>query len=136
MILTDTGPLIALLDKDDAHHAACVTAAKRLPSGPLLVTWPCFTEAMYLLGEVGGFFYQDKLWRLRRAQRLVLLELTINEVDRMSALMEKYQDTPMDLADAAIVAVAESRSLYRVFTLDSDFHIYRLANGAALETIP
>ena len=49
MILTDTGPLIALLDKDDVlHHTACVTAAKRLPSGPLLVTWPCFTEAMYL----------------------------------------------------------------------------------------
>lgn len=136
MILTDTGPLIALLDKDDAHHTACVTAAKHLPSGPLLVTWPCFTEAMYLLGEVGGYFYQDKLWQLRAAQRLVLLDLTTTEVDRMAALMEKYQDTPMDLADASIVTVAENRSLHRVFTLDSDFHIYRLADRTALEIIP
>lgn len=136
MILTDTGPLIALLDKDDAHHADCIAAARHLPSGPLQVTWPCFTEAMYLLGEVGGYFYQDKLWQLRAAQQLVLLDLTTIEVDRMAALMEKYQDTPMDLADASVVAVAENRSLHRVFTLDSDFRIYRLADRTALEIVP
>ncbi len=52
MILTDTGALIALLDKDDPSHAICVNAAKYLPAAPLLTTWSCFTEAMYLLGEV------------------------------------------------------------------------------------
>jgi uncharacterized protein len=48
MTLTDTGPLVALLDADDPYHGACVAAAERLPSGPLLTTWVCFTEAMYL----------------------------------------------------------------------------------------
>jgi len=50
--------------------------------------------------------------------------------------MEKYQDTPMDLADASLVAVAESLSIRDVFTLDSDFRIYRLADGSTLNIIP
>jgi predicted nucleic acid-binding protein len=136
MTLTDTGPLIALLDKNDTHYAACVAAAKRLPSGPLLTTWPCFTEAMYLLGEVGGYRYQAELWKLQTVQRLVLHNLTATEMERMAQLMKKYQDTPMDLADASLVVVAESRSLRRVFTLDSDFRIYRLADGSVLEVVP
>jgi len=135
VILTDTGPLVALLDVDDPYHAACVAAAQRLPSGPLLTTWPCFTEAMYLLGEVGGYPYQAALWGLRTTGRLVLLELTREETDRMAALMEKYQDTPMDLADASLMAVAESRSLRRVFSVDKDFFIYRLSDGSALEVV-
>jgi uncharacterized protein len=51
-MLTDTGPLVALLDADDPYHAACVVALTGLPPEPLETTWPCFTEAMYLLGAV------------------------------------------------------------------------------------
>ncbi len=136
MTLTDTGPLVALLDKDDTHHARCVAAAQGLPPEQLLTTWPCFTEAMYLLGAVGGYRYQSELWKMRQTGRLVLHDLTVMEIDRMAALMEKYRDRPMDMADASLVAVAESRALRGVFTLDSDFHIYRLANGSALEVRP
>jgi hypothetical protein len=136
MTLTDTGPLVALLDKDDVHHAACAATSKRLPSGPLLTTWPCFTEAMYLLGEVGGYRYQAELRRLRQAGRLALHDLTPAEVDYIVRLMEKYHDVPMDLADASLVAVAESHMVRRVFTLDSHFRIYRLTDGAALEVAP
>ena len=89
-----------------------------------------------MLGKVGGYRYQAALWKLLTAQRLVLHNFTSAEIERMGILMEKYQDTPMDLADASLVAVAESRSLIRVFTLDSDFHIYRLIDGAALEVVP
>jgi len=66
MTLTDTGALVALLDTDDSYHTACVAAAQRLPAGPLLTTWVCFTEAMYLLGTVGGHRYQAALWSLER----------------------------------------------------------------------
>jgi hypothetical protein len=51
------------LDADDLYHAACVAAAERLPSGPLLTIWVCFTEAMYLLGAVGGLL-TDRRWKL------------------------------------------------------------------------
>lgn len=90
---------------------------------------------MYLLGEAGGHLYQAELWRMRATRRLLLHELTPAEIDRMAVLMESYRTTPMDLADSSLVAVAESSSLHRVFTLDSDFYIYRLADGTALEIV-
>lgn len=135
MTLTDTGPLVALLDADDPYHDECVAALQRLPSGPMLTTWVCFTEAMYLLGEVGGYHYQAALWDLRTTGRLVLHTPTSEEVDRMAALMAQYQDTPMDLADASLITVAESLSIRRVFTVDTDFYIYRLVDGSALEVV-
>lgn len=135
MTLTDTGPLVALLDADDLYHAECVAALRRLPSGSLLTTWVCFTEAMYLLGEVGGYRYQAALWNLRTMGRLVLHTPTPAEIDRMVALMAQYHDTPMDLADASLITVAESLSIRRVFTVDTDFYIYRLVDGSALEVV-
>jgi uncharacterized protein len=136
MTLTDAGALVALLEADDPYHTACVAAAQHLPAGPLLTTWVCCTEAMYLLGSVGGYRYQAALWRLRATERLVLHDLTLAEADRMAALMAPYPDTPMDLADASLVVVAESRTLRRVFTTDSDCYVYRLADGSALEVVP
>jgi predicted nucleic acid-binding protein len=90
---------------------------------------------MYLLGAVRGYQYQADLWRLWSAGRLVLHDLASTEMQRLAALMEKYRDTPMDLADASLVVVAESHSARRVFTLDRDFYVYRLADGTALEVI-
>jgi predicted nucleic acid-binding protein len=134
-VLTDTGPLVALVDKDDSQYAACRAVLGRLPRGPLLTTWPCFTEAMYLLNLVGGHRYQNTLWQWRRDGRLILLDLTPTETDRMDALMAQYPNVPMDLADASLIAVAESRGYPRLFTIDSDFYIYRLADNSVLEVV-
>ena len=136
MILTDASPLIALLDRDDFNHTKCFEAAKQIAAEPLLTTWPCFTEAIYLLGEVGGIHYQTELWKLPKARRLLFHDLSFPEIERMAVLMEKYQDLPMDLADASLIAVAETLSLNQIFTVDRDFDIYRLANGKALKIIP
>ena len=50
-------------------------------------------------------------------------------------LMEKYSDTPMDLTDASLLSLAETHAFTRIFTIDSDFNIYRLKDGNALEII-
>lgn len=135
-MLTDTGPLLAMLDRGDPRHELCIATAKSFQRGPFITTWPCFAETMYLLGREGGYPLQAALWRLRKAGRLQLHELSEAEVERAEALMGKYHDTPMDLGDASLVAVAESRSLRKVFTLDQHFWGYRLADGSALEPIP
>lgn len=54
----------------------------------------------------------------------------------MYTLMMQYQDTPMDLADASLVACAETLNQKRIFTLDSDFYIYRFKDTEAFEVIP
>ncbi len=72
---------------------------------------------------------------MRDAGHLLLHDLTADETDRMAVLMEKYHDTPMDLADASLIVAAESLSLRRIFAVDSDFYIYRLADGASLEVV-
>ena len=136
MILTDTGPLIALLDADDRHHQRCRSAIEKLPAEPMLTTWPCFTEAIYLLGSVGGYSYQKQLWNLYTAGRLCLHTSSASEVERMNKLMDTYQDTPMDLADASLVAAAESLSIQQIFSLDSHFYIYRLPDGSVLQVTP
>jgi predicted nucleic acid-binding protein len=91
---------------------------------------------MYLVFQAGGYSAQAELWRWWTARRLVLHDLTGDEMDRMAVLMDKYKDRPMDLADAALIATAERLGMQRIFTLDSDFHIYRLMDGSALECLP
>ena len=136
MTLTDTGPLVALINRNDPNYALCTTTARRLPAGPLVTTWPCFTEAIYLVFRAGGFPAQAALWRLRTTGRLLLHDLSVAEVDRMVALMEQYRDRPMDLADASLVAASEHLRMRRLFTLDNDFRIYRLADGSTLDLVP
>jgi len=122
-VLVDAGPLVALLDRADPDHADCV-AALRTVRDPLLTVWPAYTEAMYLLG--GSWRAQKALWSRLETAALTLLPLDETDAPRMRALMEKYRDLPMDLADAALVRVAEREGLTRILTLDTKhFQVYR-----------
>jgi uncharacterized protein len=133
--LTDAGPLIAIIDADEADHAACVEALDQVGL-PLVTTWPAFTEAMYLLGRAGGIAAQGALWRLVRTERLAVADLSRGAVERTARLMDKYADRPMDLADATLVAYAEEQGHRTIFTLDADFQIYRLGGRRKFTTIP
>ena len=127
--------MIAILDRHDGDHSGCVAALERV-DGPLLTTWPAFTEAIYLLGDRVGWQGQELLWRLILRKDLILHELDDATLGRSRNLTEKYHDVPMDLADATLVAVAELLGLTRVLTLDSDFRIYRFKGRKSFEIIP
>lgn len=135
MTLTDAGPLVALIDADEADHEVCrlVLAGLRLP---LLTTWPAFTEAMYLLSRAGGQTGQEALWKLTLTGRLDIADLSRVAQERSARLMAKYADLPMDLADATLVALAEEREDRRVFTLDSDFEVYRMHGRQRFDIVP
>ncbi len=115
-------------------HQACIAALPNLAL-PLVTTWPCFTEAMHFLGRARGTGGPRSLWRLVEQGVLQLHETTPLEIQRMTNLMEKYADVPMDLADSSIVAAAETLGVHRVFTLDSDFRIYRMDGTQTFEIV-
>lgn len=100
MTLTDTGPIVAMLDKRQRQHQQCVEIYRRIGS-PLLTTWPCFTEVTYLLTELRGWSGAQKLWQLWDRKFLLIHEADSAEHRRMKVLMEKYKDTPMDLMSSA-----------------------------------
>lgn len=133
MILTDAGPLVAILSRTDAYHRTCVAALNEL-TPPMVTTWPVLTAAFYLLEDAG------------RAAQQALIELVVNgriavydvaDPVRLLALLRKYADRPMDLADGSLVMLAEQLRRYQVFTLDrTDFRIYRAHGRRAFDVIP
>ena len=91
---------------------------------------------MYLVYQIGGWPLQRNLWEYIEEGVLHLHSPDETEQKRMRQLMEQYQDTPMDLADASLVVAAEVLHLTRIFTLDSDFYVYRINGAEAFEVVP
>jgi uncharacterized protein len=132
--LVDAGPLIALLDRSDAHHERCREALRTMDA-PLFTVWPALTEAMYLIGASWRAQRQLLGWVIDGAIRIVPVEA--DDLVRIRDLMEKYRDLPMDLADAALVRVAERERITTMFTLDRrDFSLYRPARLGQFRIVP
>ncbi|MBI3607764.1 MAG: PIN domain-containing protein [Nitrospirae bacterium] len=133
-VLVDASPLVALLHRDDTHHRQCVDALRAIRD-PLATVWPAVTEAMYLLSF--SWLAQKALWEWIETNTVTLLPLERDDAPRMKELMRKYRDLPMDLADAALVRVAERERIHSVFTLDRrDFTVYRAARIGRLSIVP
>lgn len=133
-VLVDTGPLVALLDRSDPYHLTCQETLSSLDDS-LVTVWPVVTETMYMLRAY--WQAQEALWEMIEMGAVEILPLGIDDVPRMKQLMRKYRDLPMDLADAALVRVAERERLRRIFTLDRrDFQIYRPSRIGRFAILP
>lgn len=127
MILVDTGPLVALFDPKDADHER----ARRTLAGlrtRLVTTVPVLTEAFHLLDprSRGAVALREFVG----ACGVEVWFLTPPSLARAFELMQRYADHPMDLADASLVAAAETLRSTTVFTLDRrDFLAYRARIG-------
>ena len=100
---------------------------------PLLVCEPVLAEACYLLGRFP--WAQDALLALLQNGALQVAFDVGEHVGELRKLMQKYRDTPMSLADACILQMAEINEQHVVFTLDSDFTVYRKRSRTSLALI-
>ena len=118
------------MNKRDRHHQRFVEYFKFF-QGQLVTTWPVLTEVTHHV-PVGK---AAEIIAVVRDGALEVIELG-NAGARVHDLMKKYADRPMDLADALLVSAAEHTGIEQVLTIDSDFAIFRLANGRRLQVLP
>ncbi len=120
--IVDTGPLVAFFDRAERHHHWVTERIEELEP-PLLVCEPVLTEALFLLAPYSGG--QDALFGFLSNGALRVAFRIEEHVDALRRMLTKYSDTPMSLADACVVRMAEIHEGHSVLTLDSDFWVYR-----------
>ncbi len=119
-VLVDASFLVALLTRRDSKHTwAAATAVRHAP--PWKTCEAALSEAFFLLGTRGT----PALAALIRRRAVVCSYNLGDDSDAVLALMHKYRDVPMSLADACLVRMTETLGKATLLTTDADFRIYR-----------
>lgn len=131
-VIVDTGPIVAFLNRRDAHHAWSVEYLSST-SPPLFTCEAVLTEACHLLkGLHNG---QNAVLELVHREVLVVEPVLQAGTERVQDLMAKYRSVPMALADACLVWLSEQYQECSVVTLDRHFTVYRRSGGRALPVV-
>jgi predicted nucleic acid-binding protein len=121
-VIVDTGVLIALIDRLDNHHNWVVNQLKQI-TPPLLTCEAVISETWFLLQRVRNG--RETLIQLL-TQKYVVVQFDFDaELATVISLLNRYQSVPVSLADAELVRMSELYANSLIFTLDSDFQIYR-----------
>ena len=132
--LIDTGAILALLDRSDRWHTACVDAFRQLRF-PLLTSTAVLTELFHLVGDTRA--EMEAAWRFVRSGALLLGTIEDAELPHLHGLMSRYWDRPMDFADATLVYLAKRESLSVILTVDqADFATYRIEGKRQFRVLP
>jgi predicted nucleic acid-binding protein len=121
-VIADTGPLVALVNRRDQYHAWAVEQVREF-AAPMLTCEAVLSEALFLVGPLAHGAAQ--ILGLLRSGGLRVAFSFDAEKERVCDLLLKYASLPMSLADACLVRMSELFPEHRVFTLDTDFRIYR-----------
>jgi predicted nucleic acid-binding protein len=128
-IVIDSGPLIALFDKDDKYHKKALEFIKNL-KGELISNHAVVTEVTHLLDFSVGVQVDFLRWVLDGG--ITIVDIAKHDLVRIIELTEKYSDLPMDFADASLVVLCERMQVGDIASVDRDFGIYRTLEKKAL----
>ncbi|MDZ4259376.1 MAG: PIN domain-containing protein [Gemmatimonadales bacterium] len=131
-IVVDTGPLVALLNRRDRHHA-WIREVLDTVEPPIFTCEAVVSEACFLLSRLAGG--QNALLELL-ASDVVAIDFKLDaEIDPVRTLMRKFATVPMSLADACLVRMSELDAKTTIATLDGDFRGYRRNRRQIIPTI-
>jgi predicted nucleic acid-binding protein len=122
-VLLDTGPLVALLSKNDANHErARRVFAECLP--PFRCCEAVVAEACFLMRKVHPSGPAAVVALGARGVFGIAISAEEHWTD-IEALLKKYSDRPISLADACLIRCAEMYQEARILTFDNDFSVYK-----------
>lgn len=131
-VVIDTGPIVALLNRRDRHHA-WVREVLDAVEPPIFTCEAVVSEACFLLGRLAGG--QDAVLELL-ASDVVNIDFRMPpEIAAVRGLMRKFANVPMSLADACLVRMTELDTQSVLVTLDGDFRVYRRNRRQIIPTI-
>ncbi|MFV1981702.1 MAG: type II toxin-antitoxin system VapC family toxin [Rhodothermia bacterium] len=131
-VILDTGPLVALLDRDERHHEWAKTQLDAIRP-PIVTCEAVLTETCHLLRS-----HPVAVNHIARFLESGVLSVPFSigaDHESVFALMKKYRDVPMSFADACLVRMVETGMGRLVFTLDTDFQVYRQRRRRMIEVI-
>lgn len=132
-LLIDTGAVVALMDAEEDKHEVCAEFFKDY-RGRIFSTEAVLTEALYFLGDI---FERQKRCLQFFVDAVQIYPLSPKNLTHALALMEKYQNLPMDFADATLVVLSEELACDEIFTLDRrGFAAYRWGRNRAFKIYP
>ncbi len=132
-ILLDTGPLVALLSKNDANHdRARRIFAECMP--PFRSCEAVIAEACFLLRKVHPAAPADVV--ALGARGVYSMAIAAHEHwGNIEALLKKYANRPISMADACLIRCAEIHQEARILTFDADFTVYRWARNRKFDLL-
>ncbi len=131
-IVVDAGPMIAMFDRDDAHHKQAGVFLRGAGECRLITTSLAIGQVAAMLSDVQPNLFRFMEWLLAVVE---IDDAMREDLPRMIEIMKKYSDLPADLADASLVALCERRGFGTIASVDSDFDVYRLAKGKKFENV-
>ena len=135
MIIADTGFWLALSNETDRFHAEARDRLMKLTE-PLVTTWPVMTETCHLLSRECGPGSQVAFLQGHAQGAFSVFDLEQAHAPRLTELIERYVNLPMDLADASLVVLAEHLGHGRILSTDQrDFGTYRWKNQHPFENL-
>ena len=121
-VVVDTGPIVAMLDADEANHDWVMSQVQRLRA-PLVTCEAVLTEAAFLMSRAG--VDSSIVPQLVTRGFVTIAKLFDDDAAQIVRLMARYRNVQMSLTDACLVKLVERTPNATLFTLDSDFSIYR-----------
>jgi len=133
-VVMDTGPWVALLDRNESKHGDCVNWFRGF-EGEIFSSEAVLTEVLYLLNFSTKAQAAAIDFVLKGA--IILVPFSLESLKQTRNLMEKYHDIPMDYADATLVCLAQDLSVNHIVTFDrKGFSIFRSTPRQYFSLIP